>query len=113
MDLVTESEREAVEAVSGAHLAVAAAGERMSVQHFRIDPGAEVPAHSHPHEQAGYVTEGELTFVLDGDERLVAGPGDAYVIPGGETHAAVNEGETPVEGVDIFSPPRTDPDWAD
>lgn len=114
MDRVTEAEREPIEAVPGAHLAQLVAGERTSLQQFRIDPGAEVPEHSHPHEQAGYVVEGELTFLLDGgDERVVVGPGDSYVIPGGEAHAAINEGETPVEGVDAFGPPRTDPDWAD
>ena len=114
MDRVTDSESDTVEAVAGAHLAQLAAGERISLQRFTIDPGAEVPEHDHRHEQAGYVVEGELTFLLDGgDERVVVGPGDSYVIPGGEPHAAVNEGETPVEGVDVFGPPRTDPDWAD
>lgn len=114
MDRVTDSEPDAVEAVDGAHLAQLAAGERISLQRFTVDPGAEVPEHDHRHEQAGYVVEGELTFLLDGgDERVVVGPGGSYAIPDGEPHAAVNEGETPVEGVDVFSPPRTDPDWAD
>lgn len=98
------------EAVDGVHLAMLAGGERTNVQGFEIEPGAEVPEHSHEHEQAGVVYEGELTFLVDGEETVV-GPGESYVIPGAEPHAAENRGDEPVRGVDVFSPPRTDPDW--
>lgn len=112
MDRVTDTDSDPIEAIDGVTLAQLAAGEEVSLQRFSIDPGAEVPEHDHPHEQAGFVVEGELTFVV-GDRRIAVGPGDSYTIPGGEPHAAVNEGETTVTGVDVFSPPRTDPDWAD
>jgi quercetin dioxygenase-like cupin family protein len=110
MERVTRSEVEAVEAVDGVHLSQLAAGERTSVQQFYIEPGRSVPEHDHEHEQAGYITAGALTFLVDGEELLVQ-EGDSYVVPGGEPHAAENRGDVPVEGVDIFSPPRTDPDW--
>ena len=100
------------EAVEHVHLAQLAAGEEMSVQHFRIEPGATVPEHDHPHEQAGFVYEGALTFLVDGEE-IVVHAGDSYSIPGDEPHAAENRGDTPVQGVDIFAPPRPDPDWAE
>lgn len=102
-----------VEAISGVHLANLAAGDEMSVQHFTIEVDAEVPAHSHPHEQSGYITAGELTFLLDDGEEVTCEAGDSYVLAGGETHGAVNRGTVPVQGVDVFSPPRTDPDWAE
>lgn len=102
-----------VEAIDDVHLAQLAAGDRMSVQHFRIDPGATVPEHSHHHEQGGFVYRGELTFVLDDGEEVVVGPGDSYVLAGEEVHAAENRGDEPVEGVDVFSPPRPNPDWAE
>ena len=102
-----------VEAVPGVHLSVLATGERMNVQHFTVDPGATVPEHSHHHEQAGFVYEGTLTFVLaDGSEVAVAA-GDSYDLAGEEVHAAANRGDVPARGVDVFSPPRTDPDWAE
>jgi quercetin dioxygenase-like cupin family protein len=44
---------------------------------------------------------------------VVVGPGDAYVLAGEEVHGAENRGDEDVRGVDIFSPPRTDPDWAE
>ncbi|WP_277553331.1 cupin domain-containing protein [Halobaculum limi] len=99
------------EAVPGAHLAQLATGEEMSVQHFSIDPGAEVPEHSHHHEQAGYITKGALTFLLADGEEVVCAAGDSYVLAGEEVHGAVNRGDVPAEGIDIFSPPRPNPDW--
>lgn len=99
-------------ALDGVRLALLAGGEAMNVQQFAIDPGASVPAHSHPHEQAGYLVEGTLTFVLDDEERELV-PGDSYVIPGGESHAAENRGNEIVRGIDVFNPPRENPDWAE
>jgi quercetin dioxygenase-like cupin family protein len=112
MDIVPESDVEAVEAVDGAHLKLLAGGTEMNVQHFRIEPGATVPEHSHPHEQTGYMLEGALTFTVDGETRVVEA-GDSYVLPGGEVHGAENRGDVPAVGLDIFSPPRDDPDWKD
>ena len=112
MEITSNEDVEFVEAVESVHLSQMAAGEQMSVQHFRIEPGADVPEHTHPHEQAGYITQGTVTFYIDGVERTVD-EGDSYVIPGDEPHAAVNESDGIVEGVDIFSPPRTNPAWQD
>lgn len=109
---VIGTDSDPTEAVDGVHLAMLAGGEEMNVQQFEIDPGASVPEHSHPHEQAGYLVSGTLTFVLDDEEREL-GPGDSYVIPGGESHGAENRGDETVRGIDVFSPPRENPDWAE
>jgi quercetin dioxygenase-like cupin family protein len=129
MERVGLPERETVEAVEAVHLTQLAVGEETSIQGFEIEPGATVPEHDHHHEQTGFVYEGELTFVLEDDEasrasenasgeqsaprEVVVGPGDSFTIPGGEPHAAENRGEEPVRGVDVFAPPRPDPDWAE
>ncbi|SEW26891.1 cupin domain-containing protein [Halobacterium jilantaiense] len=110
METVDLTDTETVEAVEGVYLAQLAVGDEMSVQHFQIEAGAEVPEHEHHHEQVGYLYQGELTFVVDGEEHVVT-PGESYTIPGGEAHAAVNEGDDPVRGIDVFSPPRANPDW--
>jgi len=112
MDCVPLSERETVEAVDGVHLTQLAAGEGMSVQHFRIEPGAIVPEHSHPHEQAGWVESGVAEFIVDGEEIPVSA-GDSYTIPGDEPHAVEVHGDDPLVGVDIFHPPRETPDWSE
>lgn len=110
MEIVSSEDVESVQAVEGVHLAQMAAGEKANIQEFSIEPNAEVPEHSHAHEQIGVITRGTLTFVVDGEEETVD-DGDTYVVPGDEPHAAYNDGEVPVEGYDIFSPPRTDVDW--
>lgn len=123
MDIATRESRDVVEAVEGVYLAQLLAGERTSVQYFRVEAGASVPEHSHDHEQAGYVTQGVLTLVVGegaavqvngepveaGEHRV--GADDAYLIPGGQPHAAVNRSDGLVEGVDVFAPPRTDAHW--
>ncbi|RKD93275.1 cupin domain-containing protein [Halopiger aswanensis] len=110
MERTSLSDLEIAEAADGVHLALMAGTESMNVQHFEIEAGATVEEHSHPHEQTGFIYEGELTFLTDGEE-LTCGPGDSYAIPGDQPHAAENRGDKPVRGVDIFSPPRENPSW--
>jgi quercetin dioxygenase-like cupin family protein len=112
MQVVPKDAEESTEAVEGVQLSLLAGADEMNVQHFFIEPGAEVPEHSHDNEQTGYITQGTLTFFVDGEE-LDVSAGDSYAIPGDEPHAAENRGDVPVEGVDIFSPPRENPDWKD
>ena len=101
------------EAVDDVFLAQMASGENTSVQHFRIEPDAVVPSHEHHHEQAGFIYQGEGTFILEDGEEITLGPGDSYVLEGHEVHSVENRGDEPFLGVDIFSPPRTNPDWGE
>lgn len=94
----------------GVHLAQLAVGEEMSIQHLRMEPGARVPEHDHHHEQLGFVYEGEQTFVLEGGAITVA-PGGSYWLESGERHAAENRGDDVLRAIDVFSPPRADPNW--
>ncbi len=82
------------------------AGARAMLNWVRIEPGAKVPAHSHPHEQLGFVLEGTIILRI-GDETREIGPSTCYVIPGGVEH----EGTGGAEGcvvMDVFAPPRED-----
>ena len=108
MDVLPDADVEAVEAIEGVFLTQGATGDETSVQRFVIEPGAEVSEHDHPHEQVGVITEGAITFVVDGEERVVEA-GDTYAIPGDEPHAARNDTDERVVGYDIFSPPRANP----
>ena len=112
MERVGRDDRTTVEAVDRVHLTQLAVGEETSIQGFEIEAGATVPEHSHRHEQTGFVHEGELTFLVDG-ETIPVSAGESFTIPGGEPHAAENRGDGRVRGVDVFAPPRPDPDWAE
>ena len=94
-----------VEAVPGVFRRVLSCGDDVMVVQFRIGAGAEVPAHSHPHEQTGHVVSGRMHFRI-GDEVRELGPGDGYSVPGGVTHGAV--GITDCVAVDSFHPVRED-----
>jgi quercetin dioxygenase-like cupin family protein len=109
METTTDSFEE-TEVEPGVHLAQLVAGAEMSIQHVRMDPGASVPEHSHHHEQVGFVYGGEVTFHL-ADRTVTVGPGGSYGLASGEVHAAQNRGDDTLLAVDVFSPPRPDPDW--
>jgi quercetin dioxygenase-like cupin family protein len=81
-------------------------GARMMANWVRLQPGAVVPDHEHPHEQLGLVIEGEIDMTIDGETRRI-GPGTAYVVPGGVRHSGAG-GPAGCVVLDIFSPPRQD-----
>ncbi len=82
------------------------AGQQIMLSVVELAPRAVVEAHSHPHEQIGILLEGELTFTI-GDEQRVLSPGDAWRIPGGVVHE-VMAGETAARAIDVFHPVRED-----
>ena len=79
---------------------------RMMANWVRLEAGAEVPDHAHPHEQLGLVLEGDIDMTIAGETRRL-GPGSAYVVPGGVQHAGLG-GPSGCLVLDIFSPPRAD-----
>ncbi len=113
MDVVTDDALEEVEVEQGVYLAQLATGEEMSIQHLRLEPGARVPEHSHHHEQVGFVYEGEQTFILESGESVTVGPGESYRLESNEVHAAENRAERQLRAIDVFSPPRLNPNWLD
>lgn len=112
MDRAYVSDVSTSEPIDGVHLSMLAGGERVNIQHYVIEPGAAVSVHSHPAEQLGYLTRGRFVFIVDGEEYPVEA-GGTYYFASGESHGVENRGDVPAEGIDIFSPPRTDPDWAE
>jgi mannose-6-phosphate isomerase-like protein (cupin superfamily) len=63
------------------------------------------PYHSHPHEQTTFVAEGELLFLVEGDEPRRLAKGDLVAIPGGRPHAMQLLSAT-ARLVDSFHPVR-------
>jgi unsaturated pyranuronate lyase len=64
------------------------------------------PLHSHPHEQVSYVAEGEIIFVMEGQQTHLA-PGDMFLVPSGVPHTI--QLLTPhARLIDCFTPLRED-----
>lgn len=81
------------------------AGQKLMLAAFTIAAGQRMPAHSHPHEQIGYVVSGRALFRSGGSEREL-GPGSVYAVPGGETHEVEVLGDEDATFVDVFTPLR-------
>jgi quercetin dioxygenase-like cupin family protein len=75
----------------------------MMLIEVRLDAGAIVPMHTHPHEQTGYCSSGRLRFQI-GHETRELGPGDCWMIPGDVPHEVTAIEDCVV--IDVFSPPR-------
>ena len=81
-------------------------GEGGMINLIEFEVGAEVPVHSHPHEQLGYVVSGVQILIVDGVEHPIRA-GEGYVIPGGVEHAA-RCGPDGAVAIDVFVPVRED-----
>jgi len=79
-------------------------GEKLMLSVVELEPGSVVPMHSHPHEQAGIVLEGEFDMTIGGQTKRVR-KGDMYIIPGGVDHGVVTGPERAL-ALDIFHPIR-------
>ncbi|THB68544.1 MAG: cupin domain-containing protein [Desulfovibrio sp.] len=84
---------------------VLAVGEKTMLTRMQFRKGRDVPPHSHPHEQTGFVLSGRFRFRF-GEFDEVLEVGDSYSIPGNVEHSIemLENGEV----LDLFSPPRED-----
>ena len=73
---------------------------------IEFEPGAEVPLHSHPHEQLGLCLRGTQVLVVGGVEHPIEAM-HGYVLPGGVEHSAY-AGPEGATVVDVFQPVRED-----
>ena len=102
---VTHTEEGYTCPVEGIEMKPLSHGERTLLVRFKLARGALLPAHSHPHEQTGYLVSGRIELVIDGQAHET-GPGDSWTIPGGIEHQArILEDSVAVE---VFSPVRED-----
>ena len=102
---VRAAEVEAVEMLPGIWRRTLNYGEQVMMIHFTLEEGAVVPPHRHPHEQVGYVVEGELLMMI-GEETHTLKPGQSYLAPSDVEHSATVVKRAIV--MDAFSPPRED-----
>jgi quercetin dioxygenase-like cupin family protein len=93
------------EMLPGVQMKTLVHGERTLLGEFRMDAGAQVPAHHHPYEQTGYLVSGRLRFTVAG-ERFDAVPGSSWSIPTDVEHAAEVVEDAVV--IEVFSPARED-----
>ena len=79
--------------------------DNLMICRFDLDKGVQIPSHSHPHDQAGYVVSGKIRITVDG-RGCDLGAGDSYSAPPNVLHSAIALEASVV--VDTFYPPRDD-----
>jgi quercetin dioxygenase-like cupin family protein len=77
--------------------------ETMLLIDVHMQRGAASPPHEHPGDSIGYLIEGRVECVVDG-ERVELGPGDSFYHPPGVTHSV--RALQDAHWVEIKSPPR-------
>ena len=79
-------------------------GQRGMANFVQFEPGVEAPRHVHEEEQIVVVVDGEFTFDIDGDVRVMR-RGDVAVVPAWVPHGAWTTDTRCLE-IDFFCPPR-------
>lgn len=80
-------------------------GKKTMVTKMNYKLGDQVPFHSHPNEQSGYIISGKYKIIFQ-NSREILNVGDSYSIPENILHSweVIEEGEV----LDVFSPIRKD-----
>ena len=78
--------------------------ETVMTNFVSFEPGAPAPMHHHVEQQIAIVLEGELTFTV-GAETRVMHAGDCVVIPPHVRHGGA-AGPQGCRALDVFTPPR-------
>ncbi len=79
--------------------------DSVTIAHWRIEAGATLPEHSHPHEQISNMVSGELELTVEGTPHKLK-PGKVLVIPGGALHSG--RAVTDCQIIEVFHPVRED-----
>ena len=79
--------------------------EHTTTAFWEVEFGAELPLHSHIHEQISMVTEGQFEMTIDGETKVYT-PGMMVIIPSNIEHSG--KALTACKITDVFSPVRAD-----
>jgi quercetin dioxygenase-like cupin family protein len=77
----------------------------MTFMYWTVEAGAEMPLHTHIHEQVAHVLKGKFSLTVNGETRVLE-PGMVAVIPSMVPHGGM--AITDCELLDVFHPERED-----
>jgi len=103
--MIVKSENAQKRTFLGVDFVLLAHGQESMVTKMLYKKEDNVPFHSHPNEQSGYVISGKYRIVFEENDQMIE-PGDSYTIPRDVEHRL--EIIEPGEVLDIFNPPRRD-----
>ncbi|OKO72072.1 cupin domain-containing protein [Bradyrhizobium sp. AS23.2] len=74
-----------------------------------VPPGGAAGRHTHPGVETGYVLEGEVDLLIDGQPAKLLKAGDSYEIPAGVVHDAKTHGDKSLKIIGIYIFDKTKP----
>ena len=77
----------------------------MMMCEFKFESNVTIPLHTHPHEQVGYLVDGQIEMTINGDKYKLS-KGDSYCAPSNVPHGVYTLSPSVI--VDTFYPPRED-----
>lgn len=103
--MIVKSENAKNRQFKGVSFDVLAVGQKSMVTRMNYSVGDNVPLHSHPNEQSGYVISGKYRIKYQSINEIL-NSGDSYSIPENVEHSweVLEDGEV----IDTFIPPRQD-----
>ena len=103
--MITKNENAKNRQFKGVSFDVLAVGQQSMVTRMNYKVGNNVPLHSHPNEQSGYIISGKYRIQYQNISEIL-NPGDSYSIPENIEHSweVIENGEV----IDVFTPPRLD-----
>jgi len=102
---VKDGQKKFVSPLTGVQRKTLAVGEKALMAKFVLETGAELPLHSHPHEQVGYQVSGQMIMTVAGNA-MELNPGDSWAIAGGVEHQV--KVLQKAEVIEVFVPIRED-----
>ena len=81
---------------------VSVPGREAVVARVEVAPGAKAGRHTHPGDEISYVTDGEVTLLVEGQPPRKVKAGESFVVPAGVVHDAHNEATVPVKLVGVY-----------
>ena len=79
--------------------------QNITLAHWTISAGAELPNHDHPHEQITTLIKGDFEFTLADEVKRISA-GESVVIPSNISHKG--KAITDCYAIDVFYPVRED-----
>ena len=67
-----------------------------------VAPGHASGMHTHPGIETGYVLDGEVLMIVEGQPDRTLKPGDSFVIPSGAKHDVKSVGSMPAKAISVF-----------
>lgn len=105
MKIINYKDIKPVEMVSGIYRHTLVFTKNVMIVYFELKKGADLPMHSHPHTQMGFIIKGKLDFFIYGKiYNLKAG--DSYLAPSNIEHGAKVIEDCVL--IDVFNPARDD-----